>query len=730
MSYRLGVDLGTTYTAAARLDRDAADGSGREPALVALGTRALQIPSVLFRTDDGEFLVGEPAERRGLIEPARLVREFKRRIGDPVPMLVGGAPYSPQSLTARLLRWVVDTTTERLGEPPAELVVTHPANWGPYKLELLEQVVSLAGVGPATLCAEPVAAAAQYAAQNRVAIGDRVAVYDLGGGTFDICVLEKTATGFAVLGTADGVEHLGGVDFDEAIFHLVLDQLPRESLGADLGDPALTSGLARLRRECVEAKEALSGDVEAVVPVALPGVNTSVRVTRSELESLIRPALRETVAATERCIHSAGLEPTDLRSILLVGGSSRIPLVSELLQQAFEVPSTLDTHPKHDVALGAVRTSEDTSGSRAARTAARTGPAGASRWRRRPALVAGATALVAASVVTAVMVQAGPTPSAAPTSLPPPSAVVTSAATAGSTTPSAVPGGLPVGAVPLPDQVVVWSRVRAGTWDIGLADTAAGTEMPALVASPGNDSFPVISPDRRTVVYSRWSQGSPSTLRVVGVDGKGDRPLFRRLPPGCAGLQRPAWSPDGATFVSPCRSRSTPGELRLMLLEADGTVVRELDRGRLGDPTFCAGGATVVYWRNDEGKASGGALYAASVEEDSEPVQLTDGGDGEEADAVCSPSGRTIAFRRGFEGDRKIFLATLTGRGAGLEGRPEPLSEGNDQDPSWSPDGTRIAYKHGPDADADLWVIDVASRRAAQVLVNPEADTAPAWTPR
>ena len=111
MPYRLGVDLGTTFTAAA-----VADGS-TEPTVIGLGNRALQIPSVLFLKPDGEFLVGEAAERRGLTEPDRLAREFKRRIGDHVPIMVAGSPFSPQALTSHLLRWVVAAATERMGEP-------------------------------------------------------------------------------------------------------------------------------------------------------------------------------------------------------------------------------------------------------------------------------------------------------------------------------------------------------------------------------------------------------------------------------------------------------------------------------------------------------------------------------------------------------------------------------------------------------------------------------------
>ncbi len=353
MPYRLGVDLGTTFTAAA-----VADGS-TEPTVIGLGNRALQIPSVLFLKPEGDFLVGEAAERRGLTEPNRLAREFKRRIGDHVPIMVAGAPFSPQALTSHLLRWVVSAATERMGEPPAEVILTHPANWGPFRLELLEQVAVMAGVGPVQRCTEPEAAAAQYAAQTRVAPGDKVAVYDLGGGTFDACVLEKTETGFRALGTPEGVEHLGGVDFDEAVLRHVLGALGAGAAALDPEDPAVTVGLARLRRDCVEAKEALSTDVDTLVPVALPGLSTTVRITRAEFELMIRPALTETVAAMGRALQSAQVEPGTLRSILLVGGSSRIPLVSEMLTREFTVPTALDTHPKHDVALGSVRVGQD-----------------------------------------------------------------------------------------------------------------------------------------------------------------------------------------------------------------------------------------------------------------------------------------------------------------------------------------------------------------------------------
>jgi len=346
VSYRLGVDLGTTYTAAAIH-------SGGRTTMLALGNRALQVPSVLFVKPDGEVLVGEAAERRGAIEPERLAREFKRRVGDPVPILVGGTPYSAQALLARLLGWTVGIATERQGERPAEIAVTHPANWGPFKSDVLDQAIRLAGLTGATLLTEPEAAAITYASRNRMAAGDSVIVYDLGGGTFDAAIVRRTESGFELVGTPEGIENLGGVDFDEAVFSHVRVTLGNQLDGVTAAGDELVVALARLRRDCVEAKESLSTDTETVVPVVLPGLNTPVRLTRGELEEMLRPALTETIGAVQRMLRSAGLVAEQIAAIVLVGGSSRIPLVSELLVSAFHRPVTLDTHPKHDVALGA-----------------------------------------------------------------------------------------------------------------------------------------------------------------------------------------------------------------------------------------------------------------------------------------------------------------------------------------------------------------------------------------
>ncbi len=346
MEYALGVDLGTTYTAAAvRVD-------GRAQ-IVRLGSRRAEIPSLIFVRDDGVVLVGDAAERRGAAEPARLAREFKRRLGDPVPVLVGGAPYSAHALMARLLEHVYQAVVRQQEGPPAVVSVAHPANWGPYKRELMMQAMQMADLPDVQLRPEPEAAAVRYASQERVRPGEIVAVYDLGGGTFDAAVLRKTDTGFEVLGEPAGIEQLGGVDFDEAVLAHVMEVLGPRVESLDTDNPAIRESLLQLRRDCVTAKEDLSDDTEVMIPVALPSLHTRVRLNRSEFEAMISPVLAETTQAMRRAMRSAGVAPGELRSILLAGGSSRIPLVSELLSVEFERPLVLDGDPAHNVALGA-----------------------------------------------------------------------------------------------------------------------------------------------------------------------------------------------------------------------------------------------------------------------------------------------------------------------------------------------------------------------------------------
>ncbi|MGI9003785.1 MAG: Hsp70 family protein [Pseudonocardia sp.] len=351
MSYGLGIDVGTSYTAAS-VCRGA-----REPEVVPLGSRSTAVASVVFLGSDGQVVVGDGAERRALTDPDHVVREFKRRIGDDVPFMVGGEPRTAHEIAATVVSWVVSRVAEREGGPADRVVLTHPAGWGPYKKALLADALAETGLPDVTFLTEPEAAAVSYAAQARIAPGATVAVYDLGGGTFDAAIVRKTGTdAFEVLGTPEGIDSLGGVDFDQAVFDHVRTAAGPSMAELDPADPDVLAAMARVRRECTEAKEALSCDTDATIPVLLPGSHTQVRLVRSEFEDMVRGPLGETVDALRRAMDSAGVTVEDLDAVLLVGGSSRVPLVAQLVSAELGRPIAIDADPKTTIAAGAALT--------------------------------------------------------------------------------------------------------------------------------------------------------------------------------------------------------------------------------------------------------------------------------------------------------------------------------------------------------------------------------------
>lgn len=346
MSYSLGVDLGTTFVAAAI-------GHATRVEMFTLGDRSVVTPATVYFREDGVLITGEAASLRAVSSPDRVCREFKRRLGNPTPVILGGQPHTVTALLGALLRNVVQKVTETEGEPPDRIMLTYPANWGPFRRALFDEVPQHAGLDTLPMVTEPESAAAHYAASRQLADGETVAVYDLGGGTFDATVLRKQPGGVEILGTPEGIERLGGIDFDEAILSYVdyaADGALRE---LDLRDPQTTVALARLRQDCILAKEALSVDTEAVLPVFLPSRHFDVRITRSDFEDMVRASIESTIGALSRTLQSAQVEPADLSAVLLVGGSSRIPLVARMVSAELGRPTVVDTHPKYPVALGA-----------------------------------------------------------------------------------------------------------------------------------------------------------------------------------------------------------------------------------------------------------------------------------------------------------------------------------------------------------------------------------------
>ena len=344
--YGLGIDLGTSFVAAA-----VADDQG--PDMFALGDGALVAPAAVYAGSDGRVVTGAAAARRGLSSPGRYAGEIKRKLGNPTPVMLGGTPYPISQLLGALLRDVLARVTERQGARPARIALTYPASWGPLRRGLFEELAQSAGLVDAVYVTESEASATHFATTRPVGEGALLAVYDLGGSTFDATVLRRTAQGFEIIGTPEGIERLGGTDFDEAIVAHINHRAGGLLSDLDMSDPRTAVALARLRQECTLAKEALSVDVEAIIPVLLPNRHVEVTLSRSELEGMIRAPIESTIGTLDRVIRAAHVDREELAAVLLVGGSSRIPMVARMVSQAVGRPTVVDPHPKHTVALGA-----------------------------------------------------------------------------------------------------------------------------------------------------------------------------------------------------------------------------------------------------------------------------------------------------------------------------------------------------------------------------------------
>ena len=351
-SFVLGIDVGTSFTAAA-IGRRRPDGSVEiEP--LELGSRRTAVPTVVFLGDDGGVLVGEAAERRAIDHPERVVREFKRRIGDQTPIIVGELSVAPEDIFAILAQWVVERAEQHEGEPPAVIALSHPASWGEHRRGLIRAALAGVGLGDIELVSEPEAAGLHYLDRQKVDSGEAIAVYDLGGGTFDVALLRMQGDdAFHLIGEPTGIEHLGGADFDQRVFEHV-KSLARDAFDdIDETQPDEALALARVRRDCVDAKESLSFDAETVIPVLLPRAQARVRLVRSEFEQMIAADLGRTVETLRSAVADAELELGDISTVLLIGGSSRIPAVAQLISDELELPVAVDSDPKASISMGA-----------------------------------------------------------------------------------------------------------------------------------------------------------------------------------------------------------------------------------------------------------------------------------------------------------------------------------------------------------------------------------------
>ena len=344
--WNLAIDFGTSNTTGAAW----ADGAVR-PVEVA-GDR--RVPSVVLLGADGHWVVGREADNQSVIVPERVERAPKRRVGKGHTLLLGGQAVPITSAIAALLG--PHTQAARALHPgePANIVLTHPARWGPERIDVLRTAAHEAGFGQVEFCPEPVAAA--HRVDDALEVGQHAAVYDLGGGTFDTCVVRRTETSFKVVGLPGGTERIGGEDFDHRMYQHLGEAVGRED--ASVWEAMQTSDDRRWQRAAADlltqgrtAKEQLSGNPRASVYVG--SLERDITVTRDEFEALISADVDRTVDEMVRTIESAGLTDTDIARVYLVGGSSRLPIVQQRMGARFGSRIATWDDPKGAIVMGA-----------------------------------------------------------------------------------------------------------------------------------------------------------------------------------------------------------------------------------------------------------------------------------------------------------------------------------------------------------------------------------------
>lgn len=445
-SWVLGIDFGTSYTVAAQRV------ASRPAEVIDLGDER-RMPSVVVVDEAGGLVVGRNADNLAAAQPMRAIRAPKSRLGDPLPVVLGGRPYQAVDLVAAILQVVYRDAVQAVGHPPADVRLTHPAAWAGARLSQLLDAATRAGIERPVLVAEPVAAAAAYAESTGIADGACVAVYDLGGGTFDSAVLQATRGGFVVIGRPGGEDRLGGNLFDEVLSNHLggrLDPAVWEQLQVS-DELAWQRAASALRAEARKVKESLSSYPTADALVTLPNGMAHVQVARAELDELIRPYLLDSVESMRRTIADAQIGPGDLQAIYLAGGASRMPLVEELVRRAFpDVAVSRRGDPKTAVALGATHQLAVTSAQPRAGGTPPSGP---------PAAPAFGEPTVAVPLLGGAAAAAGPVAGASPVANVDPGqltavvplvdhAATASAAAAPTAAPTAAPAAVPPGSYP------------------------------------------------------------------------------------------------------------------------------------------------------------------------------------------------------------------------------------------------------------------------------------------
>ena len=346
MAKIIGIDLGTTNSCVAVME-------GGEPVVIANAEGARTTPSVVAFTKDGERLVGQVAKRQAITNPDRTVISIKRDMGTDRRVAIDDKNYTPQEISAMILQKLKTDAENYLGEKVTQAVITVPAYFSDAQRQATKDAGKVAGLEVLRIINEPTAAALAYGMDKDNE--QKIMVYDLGGGTFDVSILEIGDGVFEVLATS-GNNKLGGDDFDQKIIDYLVAEF-KKAEGVDLSNDKVA--LQRLKEAAEKAKIELSG--VATSNINLPYITADatgpkhmdITLTRSKFDELTADLVQKTMEPTKRALSDAGLNPSEIHKVLLVGGSSRIPAVQEAVKQLIGQEPHKGINPDECVAIGA-----------------------------------------------------------------------------------------------------------------------------------------------------------------------------------------------------------------------------------------------------------------------------------------------------------------------------------------------------------------------------------------
>ena len=346
MAKTIGIDLGTTNSVVAVME-------GGKPTVIANAEGSRTTPSIVGFSKTGERLVGQLAKRQAILNPDKTIASIKRHMGEDYKVNIDGKDYTPQEISAMILRKLADDASNYLGEKVTSAVITVPAYFNDAQRQATKDAGKIAGLDVLRIVNEPTAAALAYGLEKDKP--EKVLVFDLGGGTFDVSILEIGDGVHEVLSTS-GDTHLGGDDFDQKVMDWMCDEF-KKTEGIDLRNDK--QAMQRVKEAAEKAKCELSSVMETNInlPFITADANgpkhLDLNLTRAKFEDLSRDLLNRCKTPVENALRDAGVSKDDINEVVLVGGSSRIPAVQQLVKEYTGKEPNQSVNPDEVVAVGA-----------------------------------------------------------------------------------------------------------------------------------------------------------------------------------------------------------------------------------------------------------------------------------------------------------------------------------------------------------------------------------------